>query len=379
MKIKSVSMFAFALLFVSLAQAETVRVMSFNMWGQNCAQQIQSSGADIIGVQEAGNEAFFNEIADQLGFYRDYGTYTLSRWPITAVQGYGFGNAVTIRTPTGQTVYMFNIHTQAYPYAPYALPDTKLALRQESQTQWPSVKTALSNMASYITTGKPLFFTGDFNCPSHLDYSNVAWKCSTECANSGLTDSYWHVNGPPGGHLWPSDWLYNDSGITWTPMPEREPYGKFDRIDFVYYAGTGVNSIASSTTNNGPSDHRPVLSTFTIPDGPGITSSTLTTDKSAYASGDSITVTFDNGPGNVTDWIGIYASGDTPGGSNSLCWCYLNGTQTPPSTGVIDGSVIFKHPKAVPVCPLPAGNYEVYFLCCDGYDILAGPLAITVN
>ena len=28
--------------------------------------------------------------------------------------------------------------------------------------------------------------------------------------------------------------------------------------------------------------------------------------------------------------------------------------------------------------PLPAGKYDVYFHCCGGYEVIAGPVTITV-
>jgi endonuclease/exonuclease/phosphatase (EEP) superfamily protein YafD len=374
------------------ANAETIKVMTFNMWAggddwQQCAQEIQSSGADIIGIQEGGGSEMFGDVANYLGFYSDYGTYTLSRWPITEIQGYGYGQAVTICTGTGQEVYMFNCHLTAYPYAPYDLPDTRRALRNESKTQWADLNPILANMASYIATGQPVFLTGDFNVPSHLDYADVAWKCSTECANAGLVDSYWEMNGAPGGHTWPPDWDYDDYGITWTPKPEEELNDKFDRIDLVYYTGNGVFATASSELDGPqwPSDHRAVVSTITIPDGDGGDCGggpgdpTLSLDKSTYASGEAIVATFGNGPGNIADWIGIYEDGVIPDGDPAAtCWYYVDGTQQAGPTAPTDGSVTFDT-GAGPTWPLPEGDYDVFFLENDGYGILAGPVDLTIS
>ena len=374
-----------------IAQAETVKVMTFNIWvggGDSLSQTItecQNSGADIIGMQEAGGGSF-EAIAAALGFYSDYGTYTLSRWPITQIQGYGYGQAVTICTPTGQEVYMFNCHLTAYPYGPYQLPDVNKALNDENNTQWPDLNPILSNMSSYIATGQPVFLTGDFNVPSHLDYDGVAWKCSTEAANDGLMDSYWEINGPPGGRTWPPDWDYDDSGITWTAKPQQEPNDKFDRIDIVYYAGTGVSATASTELDgpNWPSDHRAVISTFTIPDGSGgdcgggLPQPTLTLNKSNYEPGEAVVATFSDGPGNAADWIGIYEDGNIPDGNPaSTVWYYTNGTQTAGGSAT-DASVTFTT-GAAPTWPLPEGDYDAFFLCCDAYGILDGPIPFTVS
>lgn len=281
---------------------------------------------------------------------------------------------------------MFNCHLTAYPYGPYQLPDVNKALNDENNTQWPDLNPILSNMSSYIATGQPVFLTGDFNVPSHLDYDGVAWKCSTEAANDGLIDSYWEINGPPGGRTWPPDWDYDDSGITWTPKPEQEPYDKFDRIDFVYSAGTGVSATASTTLDgpSWPSDHRAVISTFTIPDGSGgdcggaLPQPALTLNKSTYTSGEAIVATFSNGPGNSTDWIGIYEDGNIPDGNPiSTVWAYTNGTQSP-GGGATDASVTFTTGSG-PTWPLPEGDYDAFFLCCDAYGILDGPVSFTVT
>jgi len=254
----------------TVAELAAIKVMSFNMWGggdswSKCIEAIQDSGADIIGLQEAANLV---GIANSLGFYYDEGTSTLSRYPITAVQGLGYGQAVTITLPSGQDVYVFNCHLPAYPYGPYRLPDVQAALQAELQAQWPALNPILLNMISYIATGKPCFLTGDFNVASHLDYASVPWKCSQECANAGLTDSYRSVH--PNNRTYPPPFAYDEPGITWTPKPSQEPYDVYDRIDFVYSSGNNIRCIFSeeldsrNSVSPWPSDHRAVVSTFRL-------------------------------------------------------------------------------------------------------------------
>ncbi len=248
----------------------TIKVMTFNMWGggdnwNKCVQAMQNSGADIIGLQEASN---FVGIATQLGFYYDEGTSTLSRYPITAVQGSGYGQAVTITLPSGKVVYMFNCHLTAYPYGPYELWDVEAALNAELQTQWADLYPILLNISSYIATGRPCFLTGDFNVASHLDYAAVPWKCSRECARAGLADSYHYVHPDNNDLSIPNHFEFDDPGITWTPKPAEEPSNVFDRIDFVYGGGNNVVCTASTELDSRnsvspwPSDHRAVVSTF---------------------------------------------------------------------------------------------------------------------
>ncbi len=95
-------------------------------------------------------------------------------------------------------------------------------------------------------------------------------------------------------------------------------------------------------------------------------------DKPVYTTGESIAVTFTNGPGNRLDWIGIYKEGQTPGaGPTSTLWSYGDGTQTG-TTGLTDGTVTFAGGLT------NSGNYVVFFLQDDGYEVLASE-PFTVN
>ena len=50
------------------------------------------------------------------------------------------------------------------------------------------------------------------------------------------------------------------------------------------------------------------------------------------AAGEAATVVVSDGPGNATDWIGLYAAGAPD--TSPLDWRYLSGTTAPPATGV---------------------------------------------
>ena len=62
---------------------------------------------------------------------------------------------------------------------------------------------------------------------------------------------------------------------------------------------------------------------FTVIDPPGVSSS-----KAKYAPAESITINFSAGPGNPTDWIGLYRPDMVPGTDSSLVWAYVSGTTT---------------------------------------------------
>jgi hypothetical protein len=138
-------------------------------------------------------------------------------------------------------------------------------------------------MSSALASNAPVFLTGDFNEPSHLDWTQTAanaglhfgkkvdWPTSHAITNAGLTDAF--------RQLRPDE--VNDHGNTWTPgspAPNQAANEVFDRIDFVYYSGANVSPLSALTlgydandpdTDIGiqpyPSDHRAVVVNFNVP------------------------------------------------------------------------------------------------------------------
>lgn len=99
----------------------------------------------------------------------------------------------------------------------------------------------------------------------------------------------------------------------------------------------------------------------------------LSLDKTTYEPGETITVTFAHGPGNATDWIGIYPKGITPGSKASTLFLYTNGTSSG-GGNLTDGSVTF------PASSLGLGqNYRVWFLANGKYTPLGDPVSFSVQ
>jgi len=138
------------------------------------------------------------------------------------------------------------------------------------------VKRICAEVEAVRAEGWPVFVTGDFNEPSHLDWTPraaaaglhklaIQWPASSLFAGAGLRDSY-RVAFP--------DEVKNP-GYTWTPKPaKREVH---DRIDFVmFHPGARRVTVkkveivgekagaADIVFKNYPSDHRAVLATFEI-------------------------------------------------------------------------------------------------------------------
>ena len=276
----SVALFLIALNYsLSATPVTQLKVLTFNIWMEgglslsNCIKIINTSGADLVGLQEC-NQTTAGIIATNLGFYAlPMGNSSIvTRYPIVATYIAGDSCGATIKISDTQRVHFFDCHPPAYPYGPYDLKDGKsmsYILDQEMNVRMPAVNQVLTALQPFINGSDPCFLTGDFNAPSHLDYANFPWPTSLACINAGLKDSYRELHTT--NRTYPGAFAYDDPGITWTPNLSQEPNGVFDRIDFVYYAPrNGVSAVTSqeldgrNSIDPWPSDHRAVLTTFSL-------------------------------------------------------------------------------------------------------------------
>jgi endonuclease/exonuclease/phosphatase family metal-dependent hydrolase len=277
----------------SAAAVDTLRVMTYNILVGGAAYGplsrtvgvIQAAGADVIGIQEVGGSA--QAIANALGFYYhgfNSDIAVISRYPIASVLNQG----VRLQLSASQEAYIFDVHLAPYPYQPYDIRDGLItteaqAIASAQATRGGSVSALVNNMSSALASGQPVFLTGDFNEPSHLDWTQQAanaglnfemkvnWPTSRSVTNAGLADAF--------RELRPDEVL--DRGETWTPgypAPNFSANEVHDRIDFVYYAGFNVTPTSAQTLgydlNDGntdiaiqpyPSDHRAVVVEFDMP------------------------------------------------------------------------------------------------------------------
>jgi exodeoxyribonuclease-3 len=280
------------------AQVSNLKVMTFNVWvgedsaaGRNKLVEImQASGADVIGAQELGNSAGLS-IAASLGFHYHQQSggdiQVLSRYPIVGQSPSNLG--VKIELSPGQQVWLFNAHLAPYPYQPYDLRDGILPMNEAAvisaatASRGSGVTSYLNDMSTSLSSGLPVFFAGDFNEPSHLDWTaataaatprpfdlKVAYPASTRIVNAGMIDSL-RVVRPD---------VVNDHAYTWTPgypPPNLDSNEVHDRIDIVYHAGLGVAPVSAQTVgypDGSPStdiavpgynaDHRAVVVTYAM-------------------------------------------------------------------------------------------------------------------
>jgi endonuclease/exonuclease/phosphatase family metal-dependent hydrolase len=285
------------------AEAVTISVMSLNVLyggddydlatGEFCAvadgcpaalrklaRIIRASGADVVGLQEAERKT--RVLARLLGWHADPRAQVISRFPLLRPAG-GQGLYTYVEPVPGKVVAVANTHLPSSPYGPYKVQRGKskaTVLALEQRLRVPALAQVLRVLPRLAARGIPVFLTGDFNSPSHLDWTRavaderadvpyaVHWPASAALADAGFVDAYRHVHPDP----------VADPGYTWTPGgPEARSQDVFDRIDWVLASGpaTAVASqVVGESGNPGvvdlatpgrfPSDHRGVVSTFEI-------------------------------------------------------------------------------------------------------------------
>jgi endonuclease/exonuclease/phosphatase family metal-dependent hydrolase len=282
------------LLSTTAAAATELRVMSFNIeWGGDnisfakVVEAVQVSNADIVGIQEpVGN---LQRLATELGWYFDEQSYVISRFPVLAAPGAG-GKYVFVEVEAGKYVAIANIHLPSDPDGIAMVRDGASAsevIALERKVRLPKIVPFLQVLKPLIDRNIPVFLTGDFNAPSHTDWTAdtvgerpflrypLQWPVSVAVSQTGLKDSYREVYPDPQQH----------PGLTWwarrPPLPAYTPdeNDAEERIDFLWYAGAvevesteivGERGFAgvSISVEPWPSDHRGVLSSFTVTPAP---------------------------------------------------------------------------------------------------------------
>jgi endonuclease/exonuclease/phosphatase family metal-dependent hydrolase len=292
------------LLFTPSARAApvTVKVMTLNIFyggdewnletGQWCVDPagcpetmghvvstIEASDADVVGLQEGtANECV---IADRLGWYCEPRLQLISRFPLIDPPGANGAYALAEVT-SGRFVAISNVHLPSDPYGPYWVRDGEslaAVLDLERSTRLPAIQRELDVLPELADAGMPVFLTGDFNSPSHLDWTPavgavreevrypVVWPVSAALAAAGFRDSYREVHPDP----------VAAPGFTWTPPGTLEsvPDEVHDRIDWVLVQGPAETLETQLVGEAGgpdvdierdpyPTDHRGVVSTFRV-------------------------------------------------------------------------------------------------------------------
>ena len=287
------------------AEESTLRVMSYNIHRggvvmlkqplSQTAKAIRVAKADIVGIQETRSPRgdTLEDLAKLLGWNHDMGkgSNILTRYEIVE----SLYKGVKVKLDSGRHAYIFNVHLSSHPYQPYQLLKIRpkwhkhtnnitFIKTEDEAIEWAKkargveIAKVLRQIKALPDKEAPVFVVGDFNEPSHLDWTDAAAKAgrhpikvtyptSTEMAKAGFSDSY--------RKIYPDE--MKNPGITWSPSYKvGDPRTHHDRIDFVYFKGKGLQvkdvKILGENEENAdlvvspyPSDHRAVVAAFTLP------------------------------------------------------------------------------------------------------------------
>ncbi|EAQ81093.1 putative endonuclease/exonuclease/phosphatase family protein [Blastopirellula marina DSM 3645] len=271
------------------------------------AAVIKQTQADVIGVQEdTSSDRLLTALGDN---WRRAGSI-YSKYPLTPISVDRLPTVCRVHLPSGDSIVIVNTHWRPGPYGPY---DIQKDIRQNGAPQnfdlWEQqildgcdknhgargYQETVDTIQSYVAAGETVILTGDFNEPSHLDWTKraaeqgldrwvenpthvplrfaIAWRGSQMLEQAGMRDAY--------RTAFPDE--VEKPGLTWTPTypagtPGRHPNADrvLDRIDMVYFTGAnlrvndaavvGESAAFSEIVFPGewPSDHRAVLVEFEI-------------------------------------------------------------------------------------------------------------------
>lgn len=293
------------------AQATDLTVMSFNVWGGGANEQkpvdetvavIKAVNPDIIGIQEtrlesdpctadvcpAVGDSVAPKLAAALGYhYYDQTKQNDALWANAILSRYPIGKATPNDTGVeimvdGRKVQVFNIHLDDSPYQPYQLlgieygdaPFLKTAdeaVKAAEATRGAALKLLFDDMAA-AGEADAAFVFGDFNEPSHRDWTESAVKAGMQplvvpfptvkaIEDKGFVDTFRAIYPDAGAK----------PGMTWTPT--SEPTAKddhHDRIDFALARAKDLQVISAGIVGEKapeadivvtpwPSDHRATM------------------------------------------------------------------------------------------------------------------------
>ena len=366
-------------------EAVELRVMIFNVWlgGEQVNigrvyDAVRAAHPDIVLFQEPEGQT--RKFADALGFpYASERHHIISAYPLfdpsTSDADFAFAEV-----RPGRFVAVADIHLTSDPYGPYAVRDGKTAeevLKLEQDTRMPEIGPYISVLGPLAASGVPVFIGGDFNAPSHLDWTAAAaaarpqlrfpleWPVSKALADAGFRDSYREIHPDP----------VANPGITWTsgyPVPHRETNEMIDRIDQIYALGSSTTVASQIVGESGgpdidigitpwPSDHHAVVATFKAVPGPAPAMVSL--DRRALTVGEPLAVRFhaaDSEDGRIEGGkIAIVAAG---GDAAKPLLSAPSNDGTDRRSVMTFGSVLLK-----------PGAYDAVLLNADGKELARAP------
>jgi hypothetical protein len=309
---------------------------------------VRASGADVIGLEEAEHST--KRLARALGWHASERLQVISRYRLIDPPE-GRGLYVFVELGPGEVAAIANAHLPSDPYGPYLVRDGGTAEELdalERSTRLPAAQAQLAVLPSLVAQGIPVFITGDFNSPSHLDWTPAVaavrdevpfafdWPVSRAYADAGFRDSYREVHPDP----------VVVPGFTWTPGGvEAVPNDVHDRIDWVLAAGR-VRAVESQIVGERggpdvdierdpyPTDHRGVVSTFVVR--PGSAPDMAAPETRRLVTGDVLPVVF-HAPGRAGERVALVRAGTATPVAEQLTFAE-DGTLAFPTAGLRRGA-----------------------------------------
>lgn len=276
-----------AAIFSGFAKETEISVLQFNIWQEGTTipggfdaivDEIARLNPDFVTLSEVRNyhgTRFCDRITDALkkkghtyhSFY-SYDTGLLSKYEITdsaTVFPHNNDHGTIYRLDTevdgkkvvvytGHLDYLNDTYYEVRGYdgnhwkpMPEPLTDVEEILRRNALSQRDeAIDSLLNNSRDAIESGALIFFGGDFNEPSHLDWTEatkdmaehhgvvIDWPATKRLHDAGFRDAYRTIYPDPvthPGYTYPSDnKALPPSKITWAPNADER-----DRIDYVFF------------------------------------------------------------------------------------------------------------------------------------------------
>jgi endonuclease/exonuclease/phosphatase (EEP) superfamily protein YafD len=365
------------------SQALELNVMEFNIeYGGNnvdasVIEAIQAADADVVAIEEAYGK--MPRLAAELGWpYYDAGLQLVSRFPLLAPpESDGLYTFVAVRP--GRVVAVANVHLPSTRYGPFqierndAKPEEVMEI--ERNLRLPALEPTLDAVSALAAQGMPVFLAGDFNAPSHLDWTQetvglrdhvrfpLDWPVSVAVEQAGLLDSYREMHPDP----------VEDEGLTWPAARRGKGYNPArngaaaDRIDFVYAGGPAKTTGSVLVGEPGgagvdieipewPTDHRATVSTFDVT--PADPPAFVAVQQRLVEVGDDARVTYHAPDGNAGSVV-VVPEGDAPGAGDVA--------EQPAEGARTDGTPAFSTAGWDP------GSYEAVLLSSSGDELARIP------
>ncbi len=372
----------------------------------NVVHAIKLAKADIVGIQEAWGNT--KRLAQALGWpYYDTQLHLVSKFPLYTDADHRPYDLVEVST--NYFVAISNLHLPDEPYGPDLIrkgSSVNEIIQHENITRLPFALPYINSLQRLAIKGFPVFIIGDFNSPSHQDWSYptvnvirnhryaVSWPVTKTLQAKGFIDAYRAINPDPllhPGNTWPSDRPALVHAIdNYNPSTHDLP----DRLDMIFSSGpaTAVSSRVIAQPKPWPSDHYAVVAQFIVtphalaklqlkPVVAHTGKPAIQAFKQTYTVNEPIYINWMHSPANGYDYIRLIPTGSEQSALDNATRFY---TSAKPCGMIminahnIQGNWPSWANNSAARWPLAPGHYSIELMLDDGNQILASS-SITIS